>query len=142
MSAPAPRRGARARRADVNWRLLAAVALCALVLLGLGLGRIAMPLALAYGLMGLVSLLAYRIDKSRAITGSWRIEEAHLHGLDFCFGIIGGLLGQTLFRHKTAKRPFIIVTTLLTLAHLLGLAALVGGWINPAALVGAVLSTT
>lgn len=130
MSAPAPRRGARARRADVNWRLLAAVALCALVLLGLGLGRIVMPLALAYGLMGLLSLLAYRIDKSRAITGSWRIEQVHLHGLDFWFGIVGGLLGQTLFRHKTAKRSFIIVTILLTLAHLLGLAAFVGGWIN------------
>lgn len=142
MSALAPRRGARARRADVDWRLLAAVALCTLALLGLGLGRIAWPVALAYGLTGLVSLLAYRIDKNRAITGGRRIAEAHLHGLDFCFGIVGGLLGQTLFRHKTAKRSFIIVTILLTLAHLLGLAALVGGWINPAALVGVVLSTT
>ncbi|MFO0839250.1 MAG: DUF1294 domain-containing protein [Phycisphaerae bacterium] len=52
------------------------------------------------------TLAAYGFDKSAARRGALRVPERHLHGLALVGGSPGALLGQQLFRHKTAKRAF------------------------------------
>ena len=87
-----------------------------------------MPLVLAYAGMGLVSLWFYGSDKRFARTGQWRHSEVLLHGLDLCFGIVGGLLAQALFRHKTRKPVFVATALLIASVHLFWLVSLAAGW--------------
>lgn len=117
-----------------GWRGAIAGLLTVLLLIALLLGHAPFWLGLAYLVMGIVSTCLYAADKRYAETGQWRISEAMLLGTDLCFGIVGGLLAQQVFRHKTAKQSYIGSTMLLCLLHLLWLGGLVGGWIEPAAI--------
>lgn len=49
----------------------------------------------------LLTLLAYRIDKTKAEKGKWRTKEKTLLLMAWVFGGIGGLAGVFLVRHKT-----------------------------------------
>ena len=62
-----------------------------------------------YGIMSLVTLIAYAIDKDAAVRGKWRIPEKWLHILEFGCGWPGAWLGQRLFHHKSSKTSFRIV---------------------------------
>lgn len=109
------------------WRLSGAVVL--LVLLGSAIlsGRAQLALAIGYAVMGALSLLAYGADKRFAERRQWRISETTLLGLDLCLGIIGGLLGQAMFRHKTQKQGYVVRTILILVTHIAGLSALASG---------------
>ena len=109
-------------------RLFLAVALAGLVLAAGLLDRLPWLLALAYVLTGLVSFALYRADKNMAVTRQRRISEVTLLGVDLCGGIIGGLLSQELFRHKTRKASYIARTLLIALVHMLALAGLLAGF--------------
>ena len=63
-------------------------------------------------LINLVSFFAMGIDKLKAKKNKWRIPEGTL--LLFCFlgGGVGGLLGMSLFRHKTKHLKFQILVPL------------------------------
>ncbi len=53
----------------------------------------------------------YFVDKKRAISGSsTRIPEKALHSLAIFGGAVGAVASQRVFRHKTKKRPFQVVT--------------------------------
>ena len=54
----------------------------------------------------LLSLALYGVDKRAAVKDRWRIREATLHFWAVSGGWPGAVLGQQLFRHKTAKRTF------------------------------------
>ena len=62
-----------------------------------------------YGIMSLVTLIAYSIDKNAAVRGKWRISENSLHTLELGCGWPGAWLGQRLFRHKSSKKSYRIV---------------------------------
>ncbi len=49
------------------------------------------------------------VDKRRATRGAWRIKEAHLLWMGVVGGFLGGLLGMTIFHHKTRKIYFHLV---------------------------------
>ena len=104
-------------------------AITLLVLLVLALGRGALPFwcAAVCLLASALSFLLYRQDKMAAEAGEWRVSEGALHAIDLGGGIIGGLLAQQRFRHKTRKASFVLATAGITLLHVLGLAALVLG---------------
>lgn len=102
-------------------RLLLATLLTAVLLAGIGVAGLPALLGWAYLLLGAASLLAYGIDKRSAETDRWRVSEARLHRLDLGFGIIGGLAGQAVFGHKTAKRGFAATTSFIAMLHLAGL---------------------
>jgi uncharacterized membrane protein YsdA (DUF1294 family) len=123
------RRGTEAST-QIGWRLPLAGTMAILLLVGLALGRLPWQLALAYVAMGLIAFVAYGRDKRLAESGRWRISEATLLGLDFCFGLLGGLLGQQLFRHKTRKRGYVATTVLISAIHLLWLGGLALGFIG------------
>lgn len=123
-------RGGANSDARLDWRLPAAGLLLALAILAAGLGRAPVYLLAAYLGMGLISLFLYRSDKTYAQSGSWRISEVMLLGVDLAFGIIGGLLAQGAFRHKTRKGEYVGATILLTLVHLAWLGGMSTGLIS------------
>lgn len=120
----------RVRTSAVEWRFGCAIVLVSLLVAGLLLGRIGWPIALAYGAMGVVTFLAYQTDKVLAESGQWRISEVTLLALDLCLGVIGGLLGQALFRHKTRKPGYVASTALIAVVHLIWLGGLALGLID------------
>jgi uncharacterized membrane protein YsdA (DUF1294 family) len=59
--------------------------------------------------LSLLTLIAYAIDKSAAINGSWRTPERTLLLLGVSGGWPGALLAQQLLRHKCSKPGFVAV---------------------------------
>jgi uncharacterized membrane protein YsdA (DUF1294 family) len=77
-----------------------------------------LPLLAAYTLASLVTFVAFGIDKRRATRNERRIPERALHGLELGFGWPGALAGMLVFRHKTRKSRYLVVTALVVLVHL------------------------
>ena len=117
-------------RYKVGLRTVAATAMTLLILLAIGTDRVPIWLGGIYALMGAASALLYRFDKLYALSGSWRVSETNLHVVDLCFGIIGGLSAQEVYRHKTVKPRFVATTWAIALVHVIALAALALGWVN------------
>ena len=92
---------------------------------------------LLYGFAGVISALFYMFDKSAARRGDWRVSERTLHIIDFCCGIIGGLLAQEVVRHKTSKPSFRRVTWAIAALHAFALAAIIVIGIAPVTWPGA-----
>jgi len=117
-------------RYKVGLRTAAATMMTLLILLAIGTDRVPVWLGGTYALMGAASALLYRFDKLYALSGRWRVSELNLHVVDFCFGIIGGLAAQEVYRHKTVKPRFVATTWAIALLHVIGLAALALGWVS------------
>lgn len=62
-----------------------------------------------YGLLSVLLFGLYGLDKAQAVAEGRRIPEKTLHQLALLGGFPGGLLGRTIFRHKTRKPVFILV---------------------------------
>ena len=112
-------------------RTAAATMMGMLILLAISWDQASVGVGLAYTLMGAASALLYRFDKLYALQGRWRVSETNLHTVDLAFGIIGGLLAQEFYRHKTIKPRFVATTLGIALLHTLGLTALAVGWFRP-----------
>lgn len=59
--------------------------------------------------INLLSFTLTGIDKWMAIKQKWRVSEKTLHGVTLAGGTLGSGLGMLLFRHKTAKRSFLLI---------------------------------
>ena len=116
-------------RFKIGLRTSAATMMTLLILLAIATDRVPVWLGGSYALMGAASALLYRFDKFYALTGRWRVSETNLHVVDFCFGIIGGLAAQEVYRHKTVKPRFVATTWAVALIHVIALAALALGWV-------------
>ncbi len=133
--APGPdirRRGVETPRRRPGWRIGAAVALATMLALALALGRVPLVVGGLYGVMSVISFALYRADKRQAQEGAWRTPEVVLLGVDLAFGVIGGLLAQEIFRHKTIKPTYVATTLLLVAVHAAWLLGLATGQIDPA----------
>jgi uncharacterized membrane protein YsdA (DUF1294 family)/cold shock CspA family protein len=119
---------------SIDWRYGLALLLLAGLALGVHFGRVPSFLVPAYLGMGLISFIAYGSDKHYARAGHWRTSELTLHAFDLCFGIVGGVLAQAIFRHKTSKSGFAVSTLLIALIHLAWVAAFASGFVDPAQL--------
>lgn len=119
-------------RFALGLRTATATLMTLLILWAIGTDHAPLWLAVPYALMGVASALLYRFDKLYALTGQWRVSETNLHVVDLCFGIIGGLSAQEIYRHKTVKPRFVATTWAIALVHTLGLAALAFGWFGAA----------
>lgn len=58
------------------------------------------------GLINITAFVMFGIDKRRAKRKMWRISEKALMMSAVLGGSVGGLLGMSLFRHKTKHRKF------------------------------------
>ena len=76
---------------------------------------------LAVSLLTLITLILYGADKKKAKKGARRVPEKVLLGFSFFGGAVGGLLGMTLFRHKT-KHWYFWLVNILGLVFMAGLA--------------------
>jgi uncharacterized membrane protein YsdA (DUF1294 family)/cold shock CspA family protein len=122
---PAP-----ARPAPRDFRPYVAAAFVALLVFAVLVGSVPLWMGAAYLVLGIVSFVQYGADKTYAQTGQWRISEAMLLGLDLAGGIIGGLLAQSHFRHKTRKPEFVLSTWVIFAVHALWLAGMGSGLIS------------
>lgn len=121
---PRQRRKSRAKplpRFARTWRLAAAIAITALSVSAWQIHRVPPAVPLAYLLAGMLSFALYGIDKRRAETGGWRIEEALLYLVDLAGGIGGGVLAQLVFRHKTSKLAFVLTSASFAALHVVAL---------------------
>ncbi|MBY6185615.1 DUF1294 domain-containing protein [Marinobacter hydrocarbonoclasticus] len=82
---------------------------------------VALPIYLA---MSLLTLLAFGLDKRRALTGGYRLPEKLLHTMELLGGWPGALVGARQFRHKTQKRAYLWVLFAIVLLHMLVWAAI------------------
>lgn len=121
------RRNTSVSRFKLGLRTIAATMLTLMILWAIASGQAAAWLVLLYAAMGTASALLYRFDKLYAMNGKYRVSETNLHIVDFCFGIIGGLAAQEVYRHKTVKPRFVATTWAIALLHTIGLAALAFG---------------
>ncbi len=81
-----------------------------------------------YGIMSLVTLIVYAIDKNAAVRGRWRIRETTLHALEFGCGWPGAWLAQRLFRHKSSKKSYLVVYWFMVALNLGAVWYLRGKW--------------
>ncbi len=122
----------RTTRFALIWRILAALLLIAVVLVASATGDAPRWLGLYYLGLGGLSAGVYWWDKRAAIAGNWRVPETTLIGIDLAGGIIGGLMSQIAWRHKTAKRAFGIASAAVVIIHLCGFGALLVGVLDAA----------
>lgn len=101
-------------------RVIAAAAILGLIAANLALRHLPLWVGALYLIGGVFSFLIYRADKIAAQKGNaWREPERRLHLADLTFGIVGGLFAQHVYRHKTYKRGFVAVTSLIAALHVL-----------------------
>jgi len=72
----------------------------------------------SYLLLSFLAFISYGIDKRNAIKGRWRVSERTLHLWTVIGGWPGALVAQKIFRHKTQKRPFIMMLWLGIIANI------------------------
>ena len=80
--------------------------------------------AVAYFIASIVTFFAYAFDKTAAVRGNWRTQEATLLGLGLMCGWPGALLAQKGLRHKSSKQPFRNAFWITVLLNLLAFIAL------------------
>ena len=59
-----------------------------------------------YFAVSVLTVLAYRVDKSAAERHRWRVKESTLHILALLGGWPGAFIAQRMFRHKSRKSSF------------------------------------
>lgn len=72
-----------------------------------------------YFFMSVVCYVAYRMDKSYALTGRRRISENRLHMFELLGGWPGGFIAQRFLRHKNRKLSYQLVFWLIAILHVL-----------------------
>lgn len=117
-----------ARKSQFPIRNYMALFLTCLVLIAVFGFNAPMWILSAYLLVGAFSFITYGWDKRMSVRGSWRISEITLHVTDFLFGIVGGLLAQQTFSHKTRKTSFFVVTYVIFALHTAALLAFILGY--------------
>lgn len=70
-----------------------------------------------YGVLSIVTLILYGIDKHKAIRHEWRLSESTLLLPAALGGAYGALIGMLLFHHKTRKMKFVILVPLFVIIH-------------------------
>ena len=69
-------------------------------------------------IINIVTFFLFGIDKRRAIKNRWRISEAMLLTFSLIGGCVGGIIGMSVFHHKTNKMKFKIIIPLILMLHI------------------------
>ena len=68
-----------------------------------------------------ITLFMFGLDKLLAQHNKWRISEQKLLGFCFAGGILGGILGMLVFRHKTQKTSFKLAVSAILILQIIAL---------------------
>jgi uncharacterized membrane protein YsdA (DUF1294 family) len=71
-----------------------------------------------YGTTSTVLFALYGLDKAQSRMDGRRIPEKVLHMLAVAGGFPGGLLGRSLFHHKTRKPLFLVILVCSAVVHI------------------------
>jgi uncharacterized membrane protein YsdA (DUF1294 family) len=72
-----------------------------------------------YLVINVITFLIWGFDKFRAQLQQWRVPEKTLYVLIILGGGAGALLGMTVFRHKTRKLKFKVISVVSVLVHII-----------------------
>jgi uncharacterized membrane protein YsdA (DUF1294 family)/cold shock CspA family protein len=93
----------------ISFSQIFAMAFCLILLSLLIVGKIPFSVVCAYLILGIITFIAYAIDKAAAQKNAWRTKESTLHVLSLLGGWLGALLAQKILRHKSKKEEFQII---------------------------------
>ena len=68
-------------------------------------------------IINLITFFQFEADKSRSVTGEWRIPESRLLWLAFLGGSPAASAAQRWYRHKTKKQPFAGLMNFIVVIH-------------------------
>ncbi|WP_118811746.1 MULTISPECIES: DUF1294 domain-containing protein [Neisseria] len=88
-------------------------------------------LGACYAILSLYAFALYGIDKRRAIRGQRRIPEHRLLLPALFGGWTGAYLGSRIFRHKTAKKRFVVLFRLTVSGNVLATCILIDYFVPP-----------
>lgn len=71
-----------------------------------------------YLAVNVITFIIWGYDKLRAKLQQWRIPENTLYALIILGGGAGALLGMIVFRHKTRKLKFKVISVVSVLVHI------------------------
>lgn len=101
--------------------LLLVLGFAGVLTLALFLGTLPLYVLAAYALLSVLTFIAYWWDKRQAQAGRWRTQESTLQLLALLGGWPGALLAQAYLRHKSQKRPFLVVFWFTVVVNLIAL---------------------
>lgn len=78
---------------------------CVVVALAV-VGKVPFLTPFVFAIVSGITFIVYGFDKSAAMNGRWRTQEATLHLLSALGGWPGALVAQQMFRHKSRKTEF------------------------------------
>lgn len=70
-------------------------------------------------IINVFAFVQFKIDKTKAQKGKWRISEAQLFITSILGGSLGSVLGMQLFRHKTKHWYFVWGMPAILILHIL-----------------------
>jgi uncharacterized membrane protein YsdA (DUF1294 family)/cold shock CspA family protein len=114
-----------AERRGSAWDILIAAIFLSAVSAAVLVVNLPPAILVIYLAAGVVTFIAYAVDKSAARKGRWRTKEGTLHLLSLIGGWPGALVAQSVLRHKSRKQPF---RTIFWLTVILNCAAL--AWLS------------
>lgn len=72
-----------------------------------------------YGILSILTMFLYGMDKAHAATRRWRVPEFYFHLLELLGGWPGTLIAQNDFRHKTRITSYVWILRGIIAAHLM-----------------------
>lgn len=88
-------------------------------------------LGACYSILSLYTFALYGIDKRRAVQGKYRIPEYRLLLPALLGGWVGAYFGSMTFKHKTAKKRFVVLFRLTVSGNVLATCILIDYFVPP-----------
>ncbi|MCD1598151.1 DUF1294 domain-containing protein [Rheinheimera aquimaris] len=120
------KRKIKAARTAAKWPLWSVLAFAAVLAAAVATAKLPLYVPLLYAGLSVLTFITYWLDKRKAQTGKWRIEERTLQFMALLGGWPGALLAQSYLRHKSQKRVFLTVFWFSVLVNLVALSWLAG----------------
>ena len=113
-------------RTSARWPLWCVLVFAAVISAAVVTANLPLYVVLVYAGLSVCTFVAYWLDKRKAQSGKWRIQESTLQFMALLGGWPGALLAQRYLRHKSQKRAFLTVFWFSVLVNLVALSALTG----------------
>lgn len=101
--------------------LLLVLGFAGVLTLALFFGTLPLYVLVAYALLSVLTFIVYWWDKRQALARRWRTQESTLQLLALLGGWPGALLAQAYLRHKSQKRPFLVMFWFAVVVNLIAL---------------------